>query len=463
MIKKWIFIGLAFVLSAGTASAQTTKMSLQDCIDYALKNNVKLKISNLNIERGANTLEQSKAARLPNLNASAGHGWNFGRSVDPFTNAFTSEPVSSSNGSLSAGVTLFSGFRLANTVKRDGLSLEASRFDYADAQNNLALNLINAYLDVVFRKELLENAKLQLKNTQEQLDRTMKMIRAGSLPESDKYNLLSQKANNELDVTNAENAVVMSTLTLKQFVQIPDNQAFDIVIPEINEPGDEILNMPVNEVYALAETMQPNIRAADLRVKTGEIGVEIAKGGSYPSLSASANVSSGYSSQGVNRIPSTETQEVVVGYLTDDPGQTVSSTTSGNATIEKNTFGSQINQNRRQSLNLSLQIPIFSRKQVKSGIISAKIQAEQSRLNARDVRNIMRQTIEKSYTDAVAADKSYKANKIRVESLEQTLKVTEQRFNLGSSNATDLEVAKKQFGDGAIRFDTGKIYLHFTY
>jgi len=420
-------------------------MGLQECIELALKNNIALKVSQLAIQTNQNNLEQSKMARLPNLNAGAGQGWNFGRNIDPFTNQFTNDPVNSNNFSINTGVTVFNGFQLSNTIKQNELNLQASQFDVQKAKNDLMLNVANAYLNIVFNKELVQTSQGQLKNTQEQLARTMRLIEAGSLPEANKYDLLSQQATDELNVTNAQNNLSIAILRLQQLMQIPSEQALDVVVPVINEPDQSALAVKAAEIYSTAETTQPDIKSADIGIKSSEVGIEIAKGNKYPVLSVSANALTGYSSQGVNRNVIGMSSQVI-GFLTDQPTSTVS-VASPNYSIEKNPFGNQLDQNFRQNVNISLTIPIFNRYQVRTAVANAQIRQDQAKLNAQNLRNNLRQTIEQAYVDAVAAQKSFQSSKIRVEALTQNLKVIEQRFELGAANATDYAVAKNNLNN----------------
>ncbi len=442
---KKVFAAAAIVTLPYFAQAQ--EYTIQQCVEFALKNNIALKINSLTVEGNQATLIQSKMARLPNLNGFANQGFNIGRNIDPFTNSFTTDPVRSNNFSLSTNVTLFNGFRQVNTIKQNQITLEASQFDLEKAKNDLILDIINAYITIMFNRELLGVSKLQLANTEEQLDRTMKLIQAGSLPEANKYNLISQKALDEQGVTSAENNVMLSNLRLKQLLQIPDTQPFEIVMPQIGEPASNLLTMAAVDVYKTAEGSQPQVKSADKNIEGANLGIEIAKGNSYPTLTLNGSISAIYSSQNVvrslNNDRSTWSTEPI-GFVGNDPTQIVN-TVSPTFNVERRAFGSQLDQSRNQNFSLALNIPIFNRYQIKTAVANAKIQQERATLTALNVRNQLRQIIEQVYTDARAANKTYDANKVRVESSEQALKVAEQRLNLGSGNATDYSVAKNNF------------------
>lgn len=439
---KKVFAAAAMVTLPYFAQAQ--EYTIQQCVEFALKNNIALKINALTVEGNQATLIQSKMARLPNLNGFANQGFNIGRNIDPFTNSFTTDPVRSNTFNLSTNVVLFNGLRQVNTIKQNQITLEASQFDLERAKNDLTLDIINAYVTIMFNRELLGVSKLQLSNTEEQLDRTMKLIQAGSLPEANKYNLISQKALDEQGVTSSENNVMLANLRLKQLLQIPDTQPFEVVIPQVGEPASNFLTMAAVDVYKIAEGSQPQIKSADKNIEGANLGIEIAKGNAYPTLTLNGSISAIYSSQNVNRVlnpDQTQWRTQPIGFVGNDPTQIVN-TISPTFNIERRAFASQLDQSRNQNFSLALNVPIFNRYQIKTAVANAKIQQERATLTAMNVRNQLRQLIEQAYADARAANKTYDANKVRVEASEQALKVAEQRLNFGSGNATDYSVAK---------------------
>jgi outer membrane protein len=444
--KKLSFVAvLSFFL--GPISLPTfaqEKWDLQKCLDYAADNNVQLKIAGLPQQSNQANLIQSQMQLLPNLNANGGQSWQFGRNIDPFTNQFTNDPVRTNNFSLSTGVTVFNGFRQMNTIKQNRLILEASKYDYEQSRNDMYLSVVNAYIQIIFNVELLGVARFQLQNTQEQLDRILKQIEAGAAAEVAKYDLLSQKANNEVQITAAENNLAFAYLRLKQLLQIPIEQPFDVVTPQIPEPSESALVQTAQAIWQIAEGALPNIKSADLNIKSSEFGIDIAKGNAYPTLTANASILSGYSSQGVIRnVIAGGNQAQVIGFLTDNINQTVSAVVpSTKVDIKSNPWGSQVDENLRQSIGINLNIPIFNRWQVKNAVINAKIQKERSVLQAANARNQVRQTIEQAYNDARAASRTYASNKIRVNSLTETFKVQEQRLQVGAGNSFDFAIAR---------------------
>jgi outer membrane protein len=432
---------ICFFCTSLITTAQDNRWDLQRCINYAIENNLQLKVSTLNIEANEAALLQSKMARLPNLNLSGNQQWNQGRSVDFFTNQFTNQSVANFNAGLNSNVTVFNGFRLSNTIKQNEALLEASRLDVAQAKNDLILNIISAYLQILFNKELLEVARTQLANTEEQLTRTMNLIKAGSLAEASQYDVISQKANDENRITTAENNLDIAIVRLKLLLQLPIETPFEIVIPSLPDPSVSDVIMSAEEVFAIAQGTQPNVMSADKSIQVARYGIDLARSNAMPTVSIFGSLLSGTSSQ-------TRTNTfgmpvaTVIGFLSDNPTQTISTIQNRVVSSKRTPYLEQLENNFRNSIGIQVQIPIFNRYQVRAGIANAKIQYNRSVLQAQVVRNQLRQTIEQAYADAKAAQKQFIANKIRVNSLEESFRVVDQRFAAGAANSLDYALAR---------------------
>jgi outer membrane protein len=438
----WRPLAALVLLSAWATGAQAQdKWDLQRCIDYAWAENLPLKISKIQQDINQSNLLQSKIQRLPNLNAGAGQQWNQGRSVDQFTNQFTNQQVANFNAQLSLGATLFNGFRQLNTIKQNKSVLEASQFDVEQAKNDLALNIATTYLTILLNRELLNTARLQLQNTQEQLDRTLRLIEAGSLAEANKYDILSQKANNENQITIAENNVEIATVRLKILLQLPIEAQMEIVVPTLADPNPADVILLPSEVFAIAQTNQPNVLGADKSTTAAQYGIDLARGNAYPTLSFFGGFTSGTSSQ-FRQVVRGEPQVQQIGFLTNNPTQTVSSLSPSISQGPVLGFGDQFDQNLRNNFGFQLQIPIFNRFQIKNAVSVAKFQHQRAQLQAQNLRNTLRQTIEQAYADARAAQRAFISNVTRVDALTQSLQVVEQRFNAGAANSLDYALAR---------------------
>lgn len=448
--KKTLQISCVLLLTSFAVQAQENTSqevwTLQECVSYAIENNIQVKQGELNLEVDKVNLTQSKADLLPSLNANTGYSYNVGRSINPFTNIIVDQPVSSNNASLSSSITLFNGFRKINTIKSNKLLLEASKYSFEDLQNDVTLEVITAYMNILLNNALLENAEFRLVTTNMQLERTGKLVEAGALPESDLLEIQAQQANDELEIINAQNNIAISKLHLKQLLQLPASEEMDILVPDVDAPDEEVFAESLPDIYNTAVALQPDIRAAEKRVESAEYDIAIAKGNAYPSITASGFLGTSYSSVASDMLPKegspfTEVEQPI-GYLQGDPSQVVVSSQSVPTEFTENTYWNQLDFNLRRGVQVDLSIPIFNGWQTKSAISRAKINKEIAAYDAINTKNALRQNIEQAYLDVLAAQKRYAATKKQVEALQEAFRVNEQRFNLGAINSLDYNLAK---------------------
>ncbi|WP_375559047.1 TolC family protein [Bernardetia sp. OM2101] len=445
-----LFLSICFFFLAQKTIAQDTnttpKWSLDSCIAYALRQNIQLKINELGIENSELALKQSKDDRLPNANASFSHNYNWGRSIDPFSNSFVNQRIQTNNLSLSSSTTLYNGSRLKNTISQNELQVEADKLNYGQAQNDLMLNIASNYLQVVLNKEIAENARRQKTSTQAQYDRTQQLVEAGVLPRANLYDLEAQLAADEQQIILGENNLMLAKLQLRQLMQLEPTESFDIITPEVDDPSAILDSKNPYQIYQIAETTQPNIKGADINIEVAKKGIDIAEAGRIPTLSLIAGAGSNYTSNQKERFDFTQptlSGVDTIGYIANN-GIPTDYVVSPDFTFPTDNFGffNQLNESFRYNLGLNLQIPIFNRFQVDNGIQRAKIQTQNAQLNSKLVRTQLYQTIEQAYISARAAKASFEASQTRVKALEETVRVMEKRLEAGAANSTEYTVVK---------------------
>ncbi|MBV6645118.1 MAG: TolC family protein [Cyclobacteriaceae bacterium] len=421
-------------------AAQVRVLDLQECVNIAIENNITIKRSRLNKQGAAINLKESKAQRYPDLNLRGGYGYNWGRSIDPTTNQFITQQITTSNFGGSSNITLFSGLQIANSIEQRKLDLEVADYDLQKAENDVSLNIITFYLNVIFNKELLENARYQLQSSQNQLDRTQKLVASGALPITNELELISQAASNEVNVINAQNNLDLAMLSLKQAMLIPASENIEILIPDVEvAPGS--LDATSQEIFDDAMTTQPEIKSADKNVESATLGVRVAAGAQYPTLSLSGGFSTNYSDAFETRfVPTGNEVQIPSNSLQTASGEAILVTTD-EVIQESVGFGTQYDENLSQSLGINLNIPIFNGLRTSSNIQRSKINLQQAEITAQEQRNLLRQQIESSYTDALAASKTFQASGRQVEALQETFRAIENQYNLGAANFTDYQVA----------------------
>jgi outer membrane protein len=401
---------MVFMGTASKIVAQDT-WSLQQCIDYAIENNIQIKQQALNTQYNDNQVRQAKANRLPNLNASFSNDYSFGRSLT-YRNTYKNENSASVSGALSTNITLFNGIVLTNTIKQRELDLQATIQDLQKAKDDIMLAISAGYLEILFAEELEHVTKAQIEMTQQQLDRTRQLVEAGSLARGALLEIEAQKAREELQLVNDHNRVQLGYLALYQFLELPISESFKIEKPVLPELKANVSLSNSIDVFNNAINVRPEIKAAQLRVESALKQLDIAKGYRYPSLTLGANYYNLFNNK-----------------YSDIYG-------------EKITFKDQLKNNGRSGVGLSLNIPIFNRNQVKIGISNASLQISDYEYRLQTARNTLRKDIEQAYTNALASFNRYISTKKAVSSMEEAFRYTEEKFNVGMVNSVDYNLSK---------------------
>jgi len=445
MLKLIILI--FFSTSIYAQSNKYLELSLEECIEIALENNLQLKRSIINERLQKVGYNQSILQQTPTLNVFSNYGNNYGRSIDPTTNTFISNNSNFSGVNASASLNLFSGFSVRNNIKRSKTLLEKSAFDLENTRNNVMLSVVSSYLNVLLSTDRLDNARFQLQSTQEQLSRTTKLVDAGSIAITNKLNLEAQVAGDELALIQQENNYRLTVLQLKQLLLLETNKEIKIIKPNIELTPSTVIDSDPDEIYSVAINVLPEIKSAEKNAQSSLYDLRISRSGRFPTLSVSSNFSSNYSSF-ANRerefYDGFSMQPTTIGYLTNNPLQTVSS-----LTLVPNVVGSdkdftlleQWKDYLSKSLSFSISIPIFNRYQTSSNIKRAKLNKEIADISVIEARNQVRQTIETAYNDALAASKSFTASQKQVRALEESFRIIKSQYNLGSVNYTEYQIS----------------------
>ncbi|MFW5773108.1 MAG: TolC family protein [Tangfeifania sp.] len=405
----FLFTAILFISTAGISTAQE-EWSLQQCIDYALKNNIQIKRQELNTGYSRNQLSQAKSDRLPNLNAAASNNFSFGRSLNT-DNVYENVNSTQLNGYLSSNLTLFNGFILQKTIEQSRLDLQATIQDLQKTRDDIILNIAAAYLEILFAEELSLIAEGQIEVTKQQIDRTEKLIDAGNLARGALLEIEAQLAREELQLVNDQNRVQLAYLNLYQLLELPVEKSFKVKEPALPEIKANVTMSNSFDVFKNAVNLRPEIKAAQLRVESARRQLEIAKGNQYPNLSFGAN----YNNQYYNIM---------------------------NSEFQQLSFSEQLKSNSRYGFGFSLDIPIFNRFQVQNGISNARLQIEDYKYQLQNSRNALRQDIEQAYTNALAALNRYISSEKAVESTREAFRYTEEKFNVGMVNTVEYNQSK---------------------
>jgi len=408
MKRIYSLIAAAILLVVFTNARAQETWSLQKCIDYAIQNNIQIKQQTLNSEYYNNQLNQAKYNRLPNLNANLQNSTSFGRSLTS-NNTYLDRNSNSIYGSLSSNITVWNGFTLTNSIKVADMDLRASLEDMQKAKDDMMLNIAASYLEILFAGELETVSEDLLKITQLQIDRTGKLVEAGSLAKGSLLEIEAQYAREELSVVNAQNRLQLAYLALYQLLELPATESFKIEKPVLPEIGANISLLNSMDVFRNAVQLRPAVKSAEFKLESARNQLLIAKGNLLPTLSFGANYNNSY--------------ENLFNY-------------------ENLAFKDQLKSHQRYGFGLSLNIPIFNHFQAQTGVSNAQIQLENTELQLQSTKNLLRKDIEQAYTNAMAAFKRYVANQKAVISSKEAFRYTEEKFNVGMINSVEYNQSK---------------------
>ena len=442
-----IFILLLTTLLTHThLSAQNDgPWTLQRCIDEAFQKNIQIKQSELQVEFAEINQLQNTGAFLPSINGSATHGYNWGQTIDPFTNTFATERIRSNSIGLGTGLVLFNGFQLLNTYKQGNIEIEVQKANLAKMQNDIALNVANAFLNVLFQEEFVTAAQANVNNTLQQVQRVENMVNAGAAPEGQLLEIKSQLANDEAALVRSTNGLNMAYLNLRQLLLIPDSEADDFVISRPPADAVEEIKLPGSTQAAVSSALNsfPEVKSANASLQSSLVGRKIAQGNLYPRLNVSYSYGSGFS--GARVVPSGELMPagtIPVGFVEGTNQLVVAPNFEYSGGFETKEFNAQIRDNVNQSLFFNLTIPIFNGFSTRSSIRRAEVSVKNAEYNLELTKQQLRNAVELAWADALAALNSYRAAEQSVEAAELAFKYAEIRFSEGASNIADFSAAR---------------------
>jgi outer membrane protein len=412
-MKKNFILLLSGMLLTGTATSQD--WSLEQCIRYALDNNIAIQQQQLTAEQAGNRLFQSKMMFLPSLNAGASSNLSWGMSTSRRTivNDDGSEQLidvqehrfsQSFAPTIRASINLFEGLKKINTVRRNQSDYQASQQDVELLRNEIAISVAQAYLQVLLSAEVLAVAESSYESIDVQLTRLKQLVEAGSRPYSEQLEMEAQLAAEEVQRVTSKNQLDNNYLNLRQLLDIPHTSTFQIAKPELSV-GENFEGEDVGGVYQLARDL-PQVKSAEYRMESARHNLSIARGDYWPTLSLSGSFGSVYYDSQEQR------------------------------------FWDQLVDQRSPSLNFSLSIPIFNNWSIRTNAKNAKLNLHIARLEVENKRKTLYKEIQSAVTDALAAFNKYKAAERNVIAAKESFRYTEQKFEVGAINATDYNISK---------------------
>ena len=407
MIKRLLITAIIATVWAGVSSAQV--WTLQRCIDYAIENNIQIRQSDIAAQTRDIDLNSARSSRLPGVSAGASQGWSFGRSITA-DNTYANTNTSSTSFNIGADMTLFAGRRIAGNIQLAELSLEAAKADLERIKDDVRVQVAQAFIQIVYNRSILEVARGQVTIDSMQVERLTALAAIGKASSAEVSSQKATLAQSNLSVTQAQNNLNMSILTLTQLLDLPSPEGFEIVAPTADEITFNIPDAP-EEIYLQALGIKPAIKSEELRLEQASRNIDIARGSFYPTLSLSAGAGTGY-------------------YT--------------NSKIQSQPFGDQIKNNLGQNVGLNLSIPIFSRNSNRNSVRSAQLSKMNQEMQLDNAKKQLYKEIQQAYYNAVASKSRYESSREVEASAQESFQLVQAKYEGGKASITEFNESKNR-------------------
>jgi outer membrane protein len=411
MKRTLYLILLSIFLFNGAIFSQDQKQvwSLEDCIKYAIENNIQIKQQVIQTQVQQNSLDLAKMKLLPTVNGAFSHNYDFGRALDQATYEFYNQTLKSDYAYFGGETPLFTGMQNINSIKKKKYEVLAAKEDLQYIKDDVALNVALAYLQILLDKDLVAANQNQVNITKQQIEKTRKLVDAGSVAKGNLLQIEAQAAKEELQLITMKNQLEASYLNITQFLELKSSSGFEIVVPQIPVDTNSVISGTVDEIYQLAAGNRPEIRSSEMRLAASEYDLKIAKGGRSPRLSLNYSFNTRYT------------------FI---------------ESITNQSFSYQFRNNKTSGVGLSLNIPILNGWQVNKNISNSRLNVESSKYSLEGSKKQLYKSIQKAFSDAVAAMKKYNSSLKAVVSSEESFRYTEQKFNVGMVTSVDYNASK---------------------
>ncbi len=437
-------LSLFALLSVTTGFTQTKKWTLEECVNYAMQNNITIKQTELDVK----STDVDKLAAignfLPTANASASHSWNIGLNQNITTGLLENQTTQFTSAGLNSSIDIYNGLQNQNRLRRAKLSKVAAQFQLSKMKDDIALNVANAFLQILFNKENIKVQNEQLAFDEKQYKRTEEMINVGTLPKGDLFDIKATLAADKQRIVAAENALFLSKLSLAQMLQIEDFQNFDIVDTAYQVTESPVSVQKPEDIIAKAKQERVELKIAKANLEIAERDVKIAKGTYQPTLSGfySFSTRASYS----DRVIGYEIagNPVVIGQV-EGTGQNVVQPNFTPVLGSPNSLFDQFSDNKGHSYGLQLNIPIFNGFAARNNVTRSKIALERSQISFKQAELDLERNVYTAITDAKGALNSYEAAVAALEARQSSFDLAKERFAVGIMNAFEFSQAQILF------------------
>jgi outer membrane protein len=432
MSNRFLTLIISGVLSiqAGTyLNAQNKVWSVDDCIQYALDKNIQVKQAQVNNDIIGLDLNYAKSAWYPSLSGSAKQNFSWSNQVNNTTGSTVFKGSDGTTFGLNSGMTIYNGGKIRNNVKQSELNYEAARYNTDVIRQTVSLNVLNAYLQVLFAEEQVKNNNSQISSLEEQVNLASERLKLGAIANSEYLQVKSQLATEKQTLATAQSQLAINKITLMQLMELTDQSDFNIAHPNIDSLVNQKRIPDPKMVYQTALGIKPEVKNAELSKQSSQIGIDIAKAGFYPNISMNAGISTLYSSN----------------------------SSSGSS------FDYQLGHNVSPTVGLSASIPIYLNKQVRTNVAVAMKNSDNAGLNEFNVKNQLRKAIEQSCQDVISSQIEYDASVEAFKAVKESFDVASEKYKQGIMNSVDFLIQKTTYIATESALLQSKYRLIFSY
>jgi len=416
-------------ISGGTyLNAQNKVWSVNDCIQYALEKNIQVKQAQVNNDIIGLDMNYAKSAWYPSLSGSAKENFSWSNQVNNTTGSTVFKGSDGTTIGLNSGMTIYNGSRIRNNVKQSELNYEAARYNTDVIKQTVSLNVLNAYLQVLYAEEQVKNDNSQITSLEEQLNLASERLRLGAIANSEYLQVKSQLATEKQTLATAMSQLAINKITLMQLMELTDQSDFNIEHPNIDSLVNQKRIPDPKAVYQTALGIKPEVKNAELSKQSTQLGIELAKSGFYPNISMNAGLSTLYSSNN-----------------------------SGSS------FDYQLKHNVSPTVGFSASIPIYLNKQVRTNVAIARKNTDNAELNEFNVKNQLRKAIEQSCQDVTSSQIEYEASVEAFKAVKESFDVASEKYKQGIMNSVDFLIQKTSYIAAESNLLQSKYRLIFSY
>jgi outer membrane protein len=423
-----LWLCLLEITVANSMCAQNKVWSVDDCIKYALEKNIQVQKAQVSNGISEINLTYAKSAWYPSLSGSARQNLSWNNQLNTTTGATVFKGTDGTNLSVNSGMIVYNGNKLRNAVKKSETDYESDKYNTEVIKENVSLNVLNAYLQVLYSDELVNNSKDQITSTIEQLYLAGERLKLGQIANSDYLQVKSQLAKEKQTLAAAQSQLTINKITLMQLMEIPVVNDFEIEHPNLDSLINQKRLPDPKDIYQISLGFKPEVKIAELNKKSSQISVDLAKASLFPNISMNAGLATSYSSSKI-----------------------------GSA------FGNQFTNNASPTIGLSASIPIYLNRQVRTNVAIAVKNTNNAELDELNIKNQLRKSIEQACQDVISSQTEYEASTEAYKAVKESLDVASEKYFQGLMNSVDLLIQKTNFISSESTFLQSKYKLIFSY